>query len=230
MAFSSPFSVFGVTFLHSAYTVVPCRTQLSHLICLRQFWCTCVHAPHTSTLLGNVLVLLTHHTLRVVASYALYVPQGFHGSPVENWHAIMRTGLRNASGTNLQLNGAAKGKGIYISTLASTSFNYSKILPLQLGIDTAACNRFIPRAGGRGIAMVAICEVINHPSVRRHHQVWVVPDESHVCARFFLVYTKRASAAVMSVVTTTPKIVDEIQRAMGFAGCAGSETGGQGKP
>jgi len=39
----------------------------------------------------------------------------FHGSSIENWHAIIRTGLRNASGTKLQVNGAAYGKGIYLS-------------------------------------------------------------------------------------------------------------------
>ena len=37
----------------------------------------------------------------------------WHGSRPENWHAILRTGLRNASGTSLQLHGAAYGAGIY---------------------------------------------------------------------------------------------------------------------
>eukprot|EP01094_Clydonella_sp_ATCC50884_P014160 TRINITY_DN244_c0_g1_i8.p1 TRINITY_DN244_c0_g1~~TRINITY_DN244_c0_g1_i8.p1 ORF type:complete len:321 (-),score=24.01 TRINITY_DN244_c0_g1_i8:457-1419(-) len=39
----------------------------------------------------------------------------FHGSPIANWHSIMRTGLRNASGTKLQLHGAAHGAGIYLA-------------------------------------------------------------------------------------------------------------------
>lgn len=39
----------------------------------------------------------------------------FHGSSVENWHSILRKGLVNASGTRLQVNGAAYGSGIYLS-------------------------------------------------------------------------------------------------------------------
>eukprot|EP01125_Pyxidicula_operculata_P019214 TRINITY_DN694_c3_g6_i2.p1 TRINITY_DN694_c3_g6~~TRINITY_DN694_c3_g6_i2.p1 ORF type:complete len:693 (-),score=167.02 TRINITY_DN694_c3_g6_i2:89-2140(-) len=51
----------------------------------------------------------------------------FHGSGIENWHSILRRGLVNASGTNLQVNGAAYGSGIYLSPAASTSFGYSRL-------------------------------------------------------------------------------------------------------
>ena len=40
---------------------------------------------------------------------------GFHGSQIENWHSILRNGIKNMSGTALQLNGAAYGSGVYIS-------------------------------------------------------------------------------------------------------------------
>ena len=63
----------------------------------------------------------------------------FHGSQVENWHSIMRKGLVNASGTKFQVNGAAYGKGIYLSPMASTSFNYS-----------GARSRVSVKSGGRG--------------------------------------------------------------------------------
>ncbi|KAK2152830.1 hypothetical protein LSH36_316g01001 [Paralvinella palmiformis] len=49
----------------------------------------------------------------------------FHGSPLENWHSILRQGLINASGTRYQRHGAAYGKGIYLSPQASVSFGYS---------------------------------------------------------------------------------------------------------
>ena len=39
----------------------------------------------------------------------------FHGSNVSNWHNIIRMGLKNYSGTSKQVNGAAFGKGIYLS-------------------------------------------------------------------------------------------------------------------
>jgi hypothetical protein len=49
----------------------------------------------------------------------------FHGSSIENWHSIMRKGLINATGTKLQLHGAAYGRGIYLSPLSSVSFGYT---------------------------------------------------------------------------------------------------------
>ena len=51
----------------------------------------------------------------------------WHGSRKENWHAILRNGLRNASGTKLQLNGAAHGQGIYLSSSAQMSAGYSQM-------------------------------------------------------------------------------------------------------
>lgn len=47
------------------------------------------------------------------------------GSSVENWHAILRKGLTNALGTNMQLNGAVYGPGIYLSPDSSISFSHA---------------------------------------------------------------------------------------------------------
>jgi len=47
------------------------------------------------------------------------------GSHIENWHSIVRCGLLNASGTQLQVNGAAFGSGVYLSPAAELSFSYS---------------------------------------------------------------------------------------------------------
>ena len=52
---------------------------------------------------------------------------GYHGSSIENWHSILRNGLKNCSGTKLQVNGAAYGSGVYISPTASMSLGYSKV-------------------------------------------------------------------------------------------------------
>ena len=58
-----------------------------------------------------------------------YLQQSFvsvySGSHIENWHSIMRAGLINASGTQFEMNGAAYGKGVYLSPQASLSFGYS---------------------------------------------------------------------------------------------------------
>jgi len=50
----------------------------------------------------------------------------FSGSHIENWHSIVRRGLLNASSTQLQVNGAAYGDGIYLSPTADMSIGYSK--------------------------------------------------------------------------------------------------------
>ena len=50
----------------------------------------------------------------------------YHGSPYENWYSILRNGLKICSGTKLQLNGSAYGKGIYFSDSISFSEHYSK--------------------------------------------------------------------------------------------------------
>ena len=50
----------------------------------------------------------------------------YSGSHIENWHSIVRRGLLNASNTQLQLNGAAYGDGIYLSPTAVMSFGYTK--------------------------------------------------------------------------------------------------------
>lgn len=39
----------------------------------------------------------------------------FHGSPLDNWHSILRRGLLNKSGTKEQTSGALYGDGIYFS-------------------------------------------------------------------------------------------------------------------
>ncbi|GMR31274.1 hypothetical protein PMAYCL1PPCAC_01469, partial [Pristionchus mayeri] len=48
----------------------------------------------------------------------------FHGSKMENWHSIIRSGLKNMSGTKYMLVGAAYGDGIYLSNHLATSHKY----------------------------------------------------------------------------------------------------------
>ncbi len=45
----------------------------------------------------------------------------FHGSPFHNWHSILRTNLRNVSGTKLMRVGQAHGPGIYLASNSQTS-------------------------------------------------------------------------------------------------------------
>jgi len=107
----------------------------------------------------------------------------FHGSSIENWHSILRQGLKNASGTKLQMNGAAYGSGIYLSPHAATSFGYCRFygtVPVNQG-----GNRFLDSTN---MSCIAICEVINK-DIKKSGSIWVMPHEDYVVTRFFFVFT-----------------------------------------
>ncbi|CAK9003186.1 Protein mono-ADP-ribosyltransferase PARP6 (ADP-ribosyltransferase diphtheria toxin-like 17) (ARTD17) (Poly [ADP-ribose] polymerase 6) (PARP-6) [Durusdinium trenchii] len=53
----------------------------------------------------------------------------YHGSSAENWHSILRNGLKNASNTKLMTSGAAHGPGIYLATDSNTSIAYTRARP-----------------------------------------------------------------------------------------------------
>ncbi|KAH3763404.1 protein mono-ADP-ribosyltransferase PARP6 [Pelomyxa schiedti] len=107
----------------------------------------------------------------------------FHGSPIENWHSIIRRGLKNASGSKLQLHGAAYGSGIYMSPDLSTSHGYCRA-QYMASRPTGGSERFL---GGTDVICIALCEVINR-KINKSGTIWVVPDEDDVCTRFFFVY------------------------------------------
>lgn len=119
----------------------------------------------------------------------------FHGSSIENWHSILRVGLLNASGTKYQMNGAAYGKGIYLSPISSISFSYSKMghgfYTVQREsnnpnpIQPQHKNRFLQ---SENINCIALCEVIKSPELKKHGNVWVCTKSEFVCTRFFFVY------------------------------------------
>nr|XP_057944193.1 protein mono-ADP-ribosyltransferase PARP6-like isoform X2 [Doryrhamphus excisus] len=125
----------------------------------------------------------------------------FHGSHIENWHSILRTGLVNASNTKFQMHGAAYGKGIYLSPISSISFGYSDMGKGQHQIPTKEDllkkynhihkvqqdppGRFLQ---SRNLNCVALCEVITTKDLKKHGNVWVCPVSDHVCTRFLFVY------------------------------------------
>ena len=115
----------------------------------------------------------------------------FHGSRTENWHAIIRNGLMNASGTKYQLNGAAiYGNGIYLSPSGETSLMYCFS---EYGKNTLA--RQAHETGSpflktdRDVICLALCEVITSRELTKHPgEEWVMPDPDKVCTRFLFVY------------------------------------------
>jgi hypothetical protein len=140
----------------------------------------------------------------------------FHGSPPENWHAILRHGLQSMSGTKKQLHGAAHGNGIYLATQAATSIGYSNRQQAQLSGATAGAtqdggNRFLDTGA---LKMLALCEVVDDPAIKKSSYCWVAPNADTVCTRFFFVYCQGDEARVPglhSLTTTDPKFVEEIR-------------------
>jgi len=105
----------------------------------------------------------------------------FHGSPMENWHSILRNGLRNMSNTKNMLHGAAHGAGIYLAPNAGTSQGY-----MRSGTGWSK-SQF-----GSSLSCLAMCEVINHPDVYgRDHNQWcyVAKEDDYVMTRFFFIYS-----------------------------------------
>jgi len=133
----------------------------------------------------------------------------FHGSPPENWHSILRNGLKNASGTKYQMHGAAYGKGIYLATHSSTSMGY-------VGMGSGETNKKTDKSNERflnssNITCLTICEVVDH-SIKKTGGIWVATDEDTVCTRFLMVYPSGTSIPQISA----EKITTEIKNAIEF--------------
>merc|ERR1712216_126818 len=97
----------------------------------------------------------------------------YHGSAAENWHSILRNGLKNASNTNLMSAGAVHGAGIYMAKNMSTSIGYARGTHMYHRRDVAPTD-IVPEPGRlervqtgnrciediTGLVALAICEVI----------------------------------------------------------------------
>eukprot|EP01126_Amoeba_proteus_P030162 TRINITY_DN29897_c0_g1_i1.p1 TRINITY_DN29897_c0_g1~~TRINITY_DN29897_c0_g1_i1.p1 ORF type:complete len:357 (-),score=60.67 TRINITY_DN29897_c0_g1_i1:90-1160(-) len=132
----------------------------------------------------------------------------YHGSGIENWHSILRKGLVNASGTKLQLNGAAYGAGIYLSPSASTSFGYCRMSRMDQGPIHRSSSRFLDTT--HGLCCIAICEVINR-DIKKNGDIWVHPHQDMVCTRFFFVYPGERIGSAYNCRTDNAVLCKEIQ-------------------
>ena len=97
----------------------------SHLVRLgREKHLACMGTPHQFLLLSAPPEVEEAFSAKKAVKGTVWA---FHGSRSENWHAILRQGVRNMSGTAGQLNGAAYGPGVYVSPTASMSLGYSQM-------------------------------------------------------------------------------------------------------
>ncbi|WAR09668.1 PARP8-like protein [Mya arenaria] len=139
----------------------------------------------------------------------------FHGSSIENWHSIIRQGLVNASGTKMQVNGAAYGKGIYLSPHISTSMGYSRMGYGSINVKKGHQQPMVSERRflcGDNIRCIAICEVVTSKDLKKNNAIWVCPDQNHVCTRFFFVY-EDGQVSDSSIDTQDQKILNQIKEA-----------------
>jgi len=105
----------------------------------------------------------------------------FHGSRFENFHAILNLGLhQHLNKTSLF------GEGIYLSTEQSMSLQYS---PCGQGWNKSQL--------GSQLSILALCEVIDHPDVKRKGRSKAIPEKyilvtnnELVCLRYLLIYKR----------------------------------------
>ncbi len=128
----------------------------------------CMGTPHQFLLLSAPPEVEEIFAARKKAKGTVWA---FHGSRTENWHAILRQGVRNMSGTKGQLNGAAYGPGVYVSPTASMSLNYSQavgrgaVTAGKKGGDGSGSGEFLD--GGEFFCM-SICEIIAGAETRHN--------------------------------------------------------------
>ena len=146
----------------------------------------------------------------------------FHGSPVYNWHSILRNGLANLSGTSHQLHGAVHGNGVYFATDPSASLSYSG--GHRFGLSSSASSSptlpvvVAPPAflDGASVTCVALCEIISG-STRDHGWCWTVRDADRIMTRFLFVYTPTDRMPTAGQVSNnSPEFKSSVQKAANF--------------
>lgn len=90
----------------------------------------------------------------------------FHGSPINKWHSIIRSGLKNLSNTDKMTTGAIYGPGIYTSLNSSVSIGY-----------TTYNDNFI-----------SLCEIIDlrkdETKIKNVSNIYIIKDENIIITRY----------------------------------------------
>eukprot|EP00667_Euglena_gracilis_P007235 EG_transcript_7305 len=137
----------------------------------------------------------------------------FHGSGLGNWHAILRLGLKNFSGTEKQSHGAVYGSGVYLSVDAGTALFYAGHGHVGQGWQNSQF--------GAAVKCIALCEVVNHghkdkqcpgqlhrPKCRHtpNSPHYRVEDEELVLTRYLFIYPARViTSSVLAKDLKIPK-------------------------
>jgi ubiquitin-conjugating enzyme E2 Q len=102
----------------------------------------------------------------------------FHGSPIGNWHSILRKGLLTSGFQGL----GSSGQSIWMANDFTTSIGYSTKWGNKGGWDKSRL--------GNDLLCMAILEVVNDSGkgVSDQNSVCVVSDTSIISTRYFLVF------------------------------------------
>lgn len=109
------------------------------------------------------------------------IHNGYHGSPIENWHSIIRTSLKNYSGqTGKQLHGAAYGNGVYLATDSRTSLGY---------MGYGAPDSTWKNSSYKSIKCMVYCKIINDGSsgYTKNGPYYVIPNDDLIRTEYLVV-------------------------------------------
>jgi hypothetical protein len=88
----------------------------------------------------------------------------YHGSPLGNWHSIIRNGIKNMSNTKLMSAGAAHGPGVYLTNDLQTAAGYGQ---------------------GGSKTCIAVVEILEDPEkYKKSPHVYVIPNDSILIPRY----------------------------------------------
>ena len=92
----------------------------------------------------------------------------FHGSRVSNWHSILRSGIKNMSGTRFMSTGQALGPGVYASSDLRIASSYGM--------------------SNNNKTYVAVLELLVDPAqYMKSPTIYVIPDDTILFPRYLLV-------------------------------------------
>ena len=122
----------------------------------------------------------------------------FHGSAAQNWHSILRNGLKNASGTEMMAHGSAYGSGIYFAHESSVSQGYAP----------PCLNAYAKSKLGTSLQILALCEIAQVPELLHHGWAHTLTNEEACIVRFLLVNGSYNTDVKKSPPKNIPKLKD----------------------
>lgn len=120
----------------------------------------------------------------------------FHGSGFFNWHAILRTGLRNLSGTALMSTGAVYGNGIYLAPESGTSIGYAQ--------ESSGWNLSLHGNSSDQYRCMALCEVVNAGYTANPY--YVIPKEEDIVTRYLFIFPPSETSRMQGATIYANKI------------------------